>query len=70
MTRIRKNAAQKELFETSRAEELDRRVKELDKLISNALKRNDYEKAKEWTNEQESIIQELVELGGTEQDNS
>jgi hypothetical protein len=54
---------QEDLFGYSRAEELRRRVKELDDLIATSMKKNDYSKARELTKEQEKIIQELVDLG-------
>ncbi len=46
--------------------ELRRRVRELDKLILRALKHDNYERAKELTEQQKSIIQELVNLGDKE----
>lgn len=59
-------AIQKDLFESSRVPELRRRVRELDTLISRALKQANYDQAKELTAQQKAIIQELVELGETE----
>lgn len=59
-------AIQEDLFESSRVPELRRRVRELDTLISRALKQANYERAKELTEQQKAIIQELVELGDAE----
>jgi len=59
-------AIQEDLFESSRVPELRRRVRELDTLISRALKQANYDRAKELTEQQKTIIQELVELGDAE----
>ena len=59
-------AVQEDLFESSEVPELRRRVRELDKLILRALKHDNYERAKELTEQQKSIIQELVNLGDKE----
>lgn len=59
-------AIQEDLFESSRVPELRRRVRELDTLISRALKQANYDRAKELTEQQKAIIQELVELGDAE----
>jgi len=56
-------AVQEDLFESSRLQELRRRVKELDLLIARALRKSDYVRAKELTNQQSKVIQELVALG-------
>lgn len=55
--------SQGDLFGTSRIKELQDRVKELDRLIALAMKKNRYTEAKSYTEEQEKIIQELVQLG-------
>jgi len=62
-------AIQEDLFESSRFQELRRRVRELDLLIARALKKSDYDQAKEFTDQQAKIIQELVVLGDGEIDN-
>jgi len=62
-------AIQEDLFESSRFQELRRRVRELDLLIARALKKSDYDQAKEFTDQQAQIIQELVALGDGEIDN-
>jgi hypothetical protein len=51
---------QEDLFTTSKSQELRNRVKELDGLISRALKRNEYECARTLTEQQEKLIHELV----------
>ncbi len=56
-------AVQEDLFESSRFQELRRRVKELDLLIARALRKSDYVRAKELTDQQSKVIQELVALG-------
>ena len=56
-------AIQEDLFESSKIPELRRRVRELDTLISRALKQANYDRAKELTEQQKAIIQELVEMG-------
>lgn len=59
-------AIQEDLFESSRVPELRRRVRELDTLILRALKQANYDRAKKLTEQQKTIIQELVELGDSE----
>jgi len=54
---------QGDLFGTNKIKELKERVKELDDLISQAVKKNQYQDAKSFTEEQKKIIQELVMLG-------
>lgn len=54
---------QENLFESSRDQELQRRVKELDVLIARELKKNNYDRAKTLTEQQKRCIQELVEMG-------
>lgn len=56
-------AFQENLFESSRDQELQRRVKELDVLIARELKKNNYDRAKTLTEQQKICIQELVEMG-------
>lgn len=63
MKRIRHVAGQGDLFATSRIQELRERIRELDGLITRALKSKDYAKAKAFTRDQETLIQELVEMG-------
>ena len=55
---------QGDLFEVGGgATEDQNRVRDLDGLIAQALKRNDYAQAKTLTQEQERLIQKLVESG-------
>ena len=61
--RSRKNHRQESLFEVPRIQELRNRVRELDAAIASALKRRDYSEARELTQEQERIIQQLVDMG-------
>ena len=61
--RPRKNHLQESLFEVPRIQELRNRVRELDAAIASALKRRDYPEARELTQEQERIIQQLVDMG-------
>jgi hypothetical protein len=65
MKRFRING-QEDLFEKSRSRELQIRVKELDYLIAQAIKRSDFNQARELTEQQKSIIQELVAMGESE----
>lgn len=65
MKRLRING-QEDLFEKSRSRELQIRVKELDYLIAQAMKRSDFNQARELTEQQKSIIQELVAMGERE----
>ena len=51
------------MFDTHEVLELRIRVKELDRAITAAMKKNDYTKAKTLTEEQEGLIQRLVALG-------
>ena len=64
--RLRKISQQKELFGSSRIQELQERIRELDISIAEALKNNRYDKAKVMSDEQKGMIQELVELGESE----
>lgn len=65
--RPRKHAQQVHLFETPRSLELKERIRELDLRIAAALKRGEYDRARELTREQEELIQELVDLGDADQ---
>ena len=58
-----RNRQQVDLFDAPKSLEIKERVRELDRQISGALKKNDYDKAKEMTKEQEGLIQELVKMG-------
>ena len=57
---------QKELFGSSRIQDLQEQIRELDISIEKALKNNHYDKAKILSEKQKAMIQELVELGDTE----
>jgi hypothetical protein len=57
----KKHAIQAELFGVSEAEDVKQRIKELDALIANALKRKLYDKAKELTEQQETLLKKLVD---------
>ena len=59
-------AAQEDLFGSSRVQNLQQQVKELGVSIDQALKKNNYQEAKELTAKQESLINELVTLGSGE----
>lgn len=54
---------QGDLFEAPEHHQDQNRVRELDRLIAQALKKNDYMAAKKLTAEQEQLIQKLVESG-------
>ncbi len=56
----RKVFIQKDLFESSKSQELNGRIKELDILIKRALKNSNYDQARTLIQEQEQIITELV----------
>ena len=58
-------SVQEDLFDVSKPQSLRRRIRELDRLIAKAMKRNDYEQAKSLTEEQKRFIQELVAMGET-----
>jgi len=66
MRRRSRSSSQGDLFETSKIQELQDRVKELDRLIADAMKQNRYKDAKSYTEEQKIIIQRLVQLGETD----
>ncbi|MFO7890777.1 MAG: hypothetical protein R6V04_10610 [bacterium] len=53
---------QEDLFDVSKTNDLQYKVRELDKKIHQSLKNNDYQKAKELTDLQKEYIQELVSL--------
>lgn len=59
---------QENLFEVTGPRQMRRRVKELDVLISRAMKQDKYDQARDLTQQQADIIRKLVELGegGTE----
>jgi len=57
---------QEDLFGQSRGQTLRFRVKELDSLISKAMKTKNFSEAKRLTELQEKIIQELVAKGDSE----
>jgi len=61
--RRKQHAVQRELFGISKTNELQHRIKELEAEIARALKSGDYQKAKELTTSQETLINELVALG-------
>lgn len=63
----RRNTRQADLFDAPRTLELKERVRALDRQIAAALKKDDYDKARELTKEQEGLIQELVKLGEEQQ---
>jgi hypothetical protein len=54
---------QENLFETTGPRQMRRRVKELDMLISRAMKQDRYDQARELTQQQADIIRKLVEIG-------
>ena len=58
---------QKDLFDSSKSQELQMRVRELDVMIKQALKDSKYNEARALTEEQEQIIKELVATGETEE---
>lgn len=58
-----RNRQQVDLFDAPKSLEIKERVRDLDRQISSALKKNEYDKAKEMTKEQEDLIQELVKMG-------
>ncbi|UCE07846.1 MAG: hypothetical protein JSW07_07385 [bacterium] len=57
---------QKDLFDSSRSQELHMRIKELDVMIKRALKDSKYNEARALTEEQEQIIKELVDADESE----
>jgi len=54
---------QGELFGTSDVLELKNRIRELDRRMARAMKAEDYTLAKTLTEQQETLIQQLVQLG-------
>lgn len=58
----RENFIQKDLFGESKIKNLRIQIKELDRMIAHAVKMKEYQKAKELTDKQSQIIQELVIL--------
>lgn len=59
---MRKNSGsiQKDLFDSSKSQELQMRVRELDVMIKRALKDSKFNEARALTEEQEQIIKQLV----------
>jgi len=53
---------QEDLFDVSKTNDLQHKIRELDKKIHQSMKNNDYKKAKELTELQKKYIQELVNL--------
>ncbi len=68
--KMRPISLQKELFGSSRIQELQEQIRELDHSIAEALKNNHYDKAKVFSDKQKNMIQELVELGDTDRKDS
>jgi uncharacterized membrane protein (DUF106 family) len=68
--KLRPISRQKELFGSSRIQELQEQIRELDNSIEKALKNNHYDKAKVLSDKQKSMIQELVESGDTDRKDS
>jgi len=56
-------AIQEDLFESSTVKRLRSRVRELDALIAQAVKTDNYGRAKGLAEEQKNLLQELVALG-------
>jgi len=56
-------AIQEDLFESSTVKRLRSRVRELDALIAQAVKTDNYDRAKGLAEEQKNLLQELVALG-------
>lgn len=63
-------AHQEDLFDSLKPQELRRRIRTIDIEIKEALKKNAYDRAKSLTEEQERLIQELVQLGDREAEDS
>ncbi|MCK5146943.1 hypothetical protein KAR48_09310 [bacterium] len=61
--RRKRSAGQGDLFAVTNQQDTQNRIRELDKLIASALKKNDYQAAKNLTQEQEILIQKMVESG-------
>ncbi|MCD6115529.1 hypothetical protein J7K93_00815 [bacterium] len=57
---MRKNPLQTYLFEKSEIQNDRERIAELDNLIKKALRKNDYDSAKLFTEEQRSLLNKLV----------
>jgi len=57
---MRKRLHQTDLFETSEIQADRERIAELDNLIKKALKKNDYDAAKRFTDEQRNLLNKLV----------
>ena len=58
--------SQGNLFEESKLDILKNQVKELDMKISRALKKNDFNQAKELTDIQAELLNQLLQIGDTE----
>ncbi len=61
--RKRHQADQEDLFGLSEVESLKRKIKELDRQITRALKENDYTTARKLTSQQAELLQAMVEKG-------
>jgi len=59
--RSKKQSVQEELFGLSETENARQQIRELDRLISKAVKQKEYAKAKDLTERQEMLLQHLVE---------
>jgi hypothetical protein len=60
MKRNPRTSIQEDLFDSSRHQELQRCIRELDIQIAQEMKQFNYEKARQLTEHQEQLIQELV----------
>lgn len=58
---IKKQPVQAELFGVSEIEEVKQQIRELDQMISRALKQKKYQQAKDLTGQQEALLQKLVD---------
>jgi len=57
------SSGQENLFGIPELEAIKRTIKELDRQISDAIKKNDYERAKKLTDQQAELLQAMVENG-------
>ncbi len=58
---LKKQSVQEELFGLSKMENIKQQIRDLDRLISKALKQKEYAKARDLTEKQELLLQQMVD---------
>lgn len=68
--KMRKKSHQEDLFGPTPGQALQRRIKELDVEIASAMKRKEFDKARELTLQQEGLLREMVSKGDAKHDSA